>query len=309
MPTSSRTITGILAICIATTLWGFDGVVLTPRLYNLDVAFVVLILHALPFILMHSFLWKSYRFLPLFRFSDIVTIFMVGLFGGSLGTLAIVKALFLVNFQALTVVVLLQKLQPVFAISFAFFILKEKPNKHFLLWAILAIVSGYFLTFGWASPNFDAGEQTALAAGFALLAAFSYGLSTVFGRKLLLRYPSPSTTFFRYGATSIIMLIYVSVIGKVDSFGQMTAQNWQIIILIIFTSGSAMGFLYYYGLKRVKATIATIAELCFPISAIIFDYIFNDHALTWVQWLGAAVMIYSIVRISRTSSQAPKKEV
>lgn len=55
--------------------------------------------------------------------------FLVALFGGSLGTLSIVKALFLVNFHHLTVVTLLQKLQPVFAIILARIILKEREGK------------------------------------------------------------------------------------------------------------------------------------------------------------------------------------
>lgn len=303
MPTPSTKFYGILAICISTIFWGLDGVVLTPRLYNLDVAFVVFMLHVLPFALMHTFLWKSYRYLRIFSRGDLLTIALIGLFGGSLGTLAIVKALFLVNFQALTVVVLLQKLQPIFAITLSFFLLKERPNKYFLAWAALAIVAGYFLTFGWALPNFESGENTVYAALFALLAAFSFGVSTVLGRKLLLKYPSSTTNFFRYGATTLIMFTYVLGMGKLGELEKMTLDNWYIIFLIIFTSGSAMLFLYYYGLKRVQANMATIAELCFPLSAIVFDYIFNDGVLSWIQWLGAAVMIYAIIRLSQRSTK------
>ncbi|MGL4904434.1 MAG: EamA/RhaT family transporter, partial [Cetobacterium sp.] len=29
-------------------MWGFDGIVLTPRLFKLDVAYVVFVLHLLP---------------------------------------------------------------------------------------------------------------------------------------------------------------------------------------------------------------------------------------------------------------------
>ena len=39
--------TGAMAICVAATLWGLDGVVLTPRLYSLDIGLVVFIFHAL----------------------------------------------------------------------------------------------------------------------------------------------------------------------------------------------------------------------------------------------------------------------
>ncbi len=51
---------------------------------------------------------------------------LVSLTGGLVGTLAIVKALFLVNFDQLSVVVLLQKLQPLFAISLAAVLLRER---------------------------------------------------------------------------------------------------------------------------------------------------------------------------------------
>ena len=71
--------------------------------------------------------------------------FLLSLFGGAVGTLAIVKALFLVNFKALTIVVLLQKLQPVFAITLAALLLGEKLKRNFLLWSALAITAGYFL--------------------------------------------------------------------------------------------------------------------------------------------------------------------
>ena len=45
-------IKGALLVCLAATMWGFDGIVLTPRLFNLQVPFVVFILHLLPLILM-----------------------------------------------------------------------------------------------------------------------------------------------------------------------------------------------------------------------------------------------------------------
>ena len=45
-----RDLLGAVAICVAAALWGLDGVVLTPRLYELDVLFVVFLLHAVPFV-------------------------------------------------------------------------------------------------------------------------------------------------------------------------------------------------------------------------------------------------------------------
>ena len=123
---------GVILVVISAILWGVDGVVLTPRLFNLPVPFVVLLLHLLPFLLMSVFFYKEFRNLKDFTKLDYIGFGLIGLFGGALGTLAIVKALFLVNFQSLTIVVLLQKLQPVFAIILAKLILKEKLENRFI---------------------------------------------------------------------------------------------------------------------------------------------------------------------------------
>ena len=121
---------GAFAISIAAAFWGVDGVILTPRLYNLDVAFVVFMLHALAFLIMNTFLFKEYRHLGQFDRSDFINFLLIAIFGGALGTMAMVHALFLVNFEKLTIVILLQKLQPIFAIALAMIFLKERMRKY-----------------------------------------------------------------------------------------------------------------------------------------------------------------------------------
>ncbi|NQV08255.1 EamA family transporter [Candidatus Woesearchaeota archaeon] len=291
-------ILGAFLICISAILWGFDGVVLTPRLFNLDVGFIVFMLHAIPFVIMNLFLFREYKYLKKFTREDYVFLGLIALFGGALGTLSIVKALFLLNFQHLSIVVLLQKLQPIFAIILATILLKEKIKRNFALWASVAIIAGYFLTFGFHPPNLETGSNTVYAALYALLAAFSFGSATVFGKKILTKYSFKTATFYRFGFTALIMLVFVFFTNKLGQLYITTQINWIIFIIIAFTTGSGAIFLYYYGLKKVKAIVSTICELCFPISAIIFDYIFNQSVLSPVQWISAVIMIFSIIKIS-----------
>ena len=290
--------TGAMAICVAATLWGLDGVVLTPRLYSLNIGLVVFIFHALPFLLMNIFMFKEYKHIRIFTKGDVLMFFLLSLFGGAIGTLAIVKALFLVNFQALTIVVLLQKLQPVFAITLAALILGEKLKRNFLLWSVLAISAGYFLTFGFSLPDFVAGSETALAAGYSLLAAFSFGSSTVFSKKVLRKYSFFTATFYRYAFTTLIMLLFVLSTGVFKNIPQITGLQWGIFAIIGITTGSGAIFLYYFGLTRIRAMLATICELCFPVSAILFDYLVNHKILTPLQWVSAAVLIFAILKLS-----------
>jgi drug/metabolite transporter (DMT)-like permease len=211
--------------------------------------------------------------------------------------------LFLVEFKALTIVILLQKLQPVFAILLATILLKERLQRYYIGWASLAILASYFMTFGFKVPDIHSGSNTIYAALFSLLAAFSFGSSTVFSKKILLKYKFKTATFFRYGFTVIIMIIYVSLAGKWLEFNLITPFNWLIFLIIAFTTGSGAIFLYYYGLTKVRAIIATICELLFPLSAIIFDYLINDQVLSVVQWISAGIMIFAIINLNRRNTR------
>ena len=299
MEHNKQAIRGTIAISISAIMWGFDGVVLTPRLYNLDVIYVVFILHLIPFILMNIFFFRQYAQIRNFVRQDYITFTLIAVFGGTLGTYAIVKALFLVNFQHLSVVVLLQKLQPVFAIVLAGILLGEKIRKDFMLWASVAIVASYFLTFGLHLPNMNTEKNTVLAALFALLAAFSFGSSTVFSKKILLNYNFITATFFRYGFTTVIAGLAVLIGGKLHWIYQTTEVNWFYFIIIGVTTGSGAILIYYYGLRRVKAIIATISELLFPISAILFDYLINDSILSPVQMVSAVVMVFALIKLNK----------
>ena len=294
----NQIVAGTIAISISAVLWGFDGVVLTPRLHNLNVGWVVFILHAIPFLVMNIFLFREWTNLKTFIKQDYILFLLVAFFGGALGTMSIVRALFLVNFHQLSVVVLLQKLQPIFAIILAAILLKERIRKNFAIWATIAIIASYFLTFGLSTPDISMSDNTLKAALYAIVAAFSFGSSTVFSKKILQNHNFITATFFRYGFTSLILLIYVLVTGLFEQLEVTTTTNWIFFVIIGLTTGSGAIFIYYYGLRRVKAIIATISELLFPVSAILFDYIFNGSILSPVQILSAAIMVFAIIKLN-----------
>jgi drug/metabolite transporter (DMT)-like permease len=176
-------------------------------------------------------------------------------------------------------------------------------KRFYFIWASLAIVAGYFLTFGTNLPNFNTGDRTLEAALFSLLAAFSFGSSTVLSKKVLGKYSFHTATFFRYGFTSVIMLLFVLATGLTTQFTMVTGENWLIFFIIAVTTGSGAIFLYYYGLRKVRAVIATICELFFPVTAIILDYLINDQRLSWLQWVSAVILLFAIINLNITNSR------
>jgi drug/metabolite transporter (DMT)-like permease len=289
---------GALAICIAAILWGLDGVVLTPRLFNLSVPFVVFLLHAVPFLLMQPVLHRSYRALAALSTADWIFLGLVALTGGVLGTFAIVKALFMVNFSQVSVVVLLQKLQPVFAIILAAILLKEPLTNRFVGWSFVALVGAYLLTFGARFPDLSGGTTTAIAAAWAAIAAAAFGTATVLGKRVLKVLDFRQATFGRYGLTAIFTLVFLLVSGQGLPFGEVTPFNWLLVLTIGLTTGSGAIFLYYFGLTRVRASVSAICELCLPLSAILLDYLINGSVLRPWQWAGAATLVLAITMVS-----------
>lgn len=62
--------------------------------------------------------------------------------------------------------------------------------------------------------------------------------------------------------------------------------------------------MHHYGLKKIPASLATLCELAWPFSAIIFDYFFNDNVLSVTQIIGAIVLVIAVslaTRLNKTN--------
>lgn len=289
-------------VVLAASLWAIDGIVLRPLLYNLPVSLVVFVESIIVALLLTFPMIKSFPKLKELNYKDWVAFFSVALFGGVVGTMAITKALFYVNYINLSIVILIQKLQPVFALSLAAILLKERLSKAFFIWSGLAIVGAYFMTFGTELPNFKTGDKTTLAALFALIAAVSFASSTVLSKRALRNVGFELGTYLRFTFAALIMLIVVLFSGTVNSITDISSEQLLIFLLIAFTTGGAAIFLYYYGLKRITASVAAICELAFPLTAVILEYFIRGNILGPLQWGGVLVLFLSIIRVSNLNA-------
>jgi drug/metabolite transporter (DMT)-like permease len=295
-------------VIIGASLWGVDGIVLRPLLYTLPVPLVVLIESSIVAIVLTPFFIKHLPIIKKLRPMDWLAFIGVALFGGAIGTMAITKALFYVNYVNLSIVVLIQKLQPVFAISLAAIFLKEHLPKSFFIWAAAAMFGAYLMTFGLSVPEFSTSDKTSLAAFFALIATASFGSSTVLSKRALKNVSFNTGTYLRFLITSVIMLVIVLSSGLIWDVNMVTQKQGMIFLLIAFTTGGPAIFLYYYGLKRITASVATIGELAFPLTAVILEYILRHNLLGPIQWIGVVILLASIIKVSQIQTRAMKKQ-
>ena len=133
-----------LAVISAAILWSLDGYI-RQNLFSLPSFLIISLEHAIGAIIFFPLLIKGLNEIYSLNQRGWISVFWISICGGVLGTFFYTKALSYVEYIDLSVVVLLQKFQPIFAIALAAVILKEKITKRFFMLAVAAIIGGYLI--------------------------------------------------------------------------------------------------------------------------------------------------------------------
>lgn len=289
---------GPLFVIIAALLWSFDGI-LRRGLYSLPPTVVVFYEHLLGLGLL---LLLIPRWLPDLRKmtkKEWLAISLVSLFSGALGTIFYTSALGKVNYIQFSVVVLLQQLQPIWAILAAALILRERITRNFLIWAIIALIAAYFITFRDLQINLTTGSGTAVAGLLALSAGFLWGTSTAVSKFVLNKVSFLSATALRFLLAPIFAFLFIASSNQTPVLFTLTSDQWVSLSLITLSTGMVALLIYYYGLKRTPARVTTICELVWPASAIFIDYFYYQKGLSSTQFLGVAILLVAIYKVTR----------
>ena len=224
-----------LAVISAAILWSLDGYI-RQNLSTLPSFFIISLEHIIGAIIFLPILIKGWNEIVKIQQRGWISVLWISICGGILGTFFYTKALSYVGYINLSVVVLLQKFQPIFAIALASIILKEHITKRFLILALSAIVGGYLITFGNNSMA-DWDDKTIIAALLALLAAFSWGSSTVLGKHALKQISFMTLTSLRLSITGAITLFVIISTGQYELIPEVSVNEWGYIFLIVISSG------------------------------------------------------------------------
>jgi drug/metabolite transporter (DMT)-like permease len=291
------TTAGPVFIIIAALLWAFDGLI-RQHLYTLPPITIIFFEHLIGLIILSPFVFKYVLETKLGK-REWWLLVLISVLSGLLGTLWFTTALGKVHFISLSVVFLLQKLQPIFAISTAVVFLNEKFEREYLLWAPIALVAAYFVTFPNGVVNLSTGEGTLIAAIYALGAAFAWGSSTTFSKMLLGKVRAEVSTFYRFLFTLIMTFVAVLALGYTSSLTAPTMSQFGLFALIAVSTGMVALLIYYKGLAKTPVHISTILELTFPFIAIFIDMKVNHTTLSITQWVAALVLVFSIYQIAK----------
>ncbi len=290
---------GPLLIAIAAVLWALDGI-LRRSLFSLPPLTIVFFESLIGTCLLLPFFMRQTKLsggITLSR-KTLGLGAVVALLSGLLGTLWFTTALIKVGFISFSVVFLLQKLQPLFAIASARLLLKESLPVNYLRWAGLALVAAFFTTFPLGRVN--GAEQSAMiiASLFAFGAAAAWGTGTTLSKLLLKTTTVLTATTLRFFLSTVFGFIGLLLISQPPSLVTLSASQYVTLGTIALSTGMVALYIYYAGLRKTQAKISTILELTFPMLAIFIDSVLYHTVLHPSQYLAAGVLLFAMWKVS-----------
>ncbi|MFL5935367.1 MAG: DMT family transporter [Gaiellaceae bacterium] len=276
------TIPGVALIAAAAALWGTDALFRKPLAESTSAAtivfgeHVVLVLITLPLIVpaMRALFGAGMRY--------VLAGIAIGAGASAVATILFTQAF--VKGDPITPVVL-QKVQPLIVIAAARVILGEQPRARFAWFVIPALVGVWLIAF---PQPFDVHASGVEPIVLALGAATLWALGTVFGRYLSRRLAFEHVATVRFSFGFVASALVLPILGA-PAFASWHDTLW--IAYLALVTGAAALSLYYIGLQRTPAMLASIAELAYPVTAVIVGYVAFDATLRWTQWLGVIITV------------------
>jgi len=288
-------------VALGAALWATDSLFRSSVAHSYPALVVVLMNHLL---LLPVALLLGYRHraeLTRLSWAQWLSVTIIGGGGSVAATVA-----FTLAFSRATnysVPVLMQKLQPCFALVLARVILKESLPRYFGWLALLGIGGAYLLSFGLRGSWESLASEDLGVVGYSLLAAATWGACTVFGRLALrgLSFPAVTAARFILGSACAVVALGIftpDAIKEVAKLGTISAGDARAFAGMAYLSGLLPMLIYYRGLQTTPASVATLCELSFPLVAVILNWIWLGSALNLGQLLGAALVVTAITLVS-----------
>ena len=300
---------GPALVFLAAVLWATDAPFRAHLTEGLSSNFIVFGEHFVDVLIAIPILIWNWADVKKISWREWLAIAVIAIGGSALASVAFTQAFHYVN---PSVAILLQKVQPLIAITLAGVFLGEKLRKNFWLWAFLALFGAYLISFPQLTPQLYTGEvfnPNTMGVLLALAAAVLWGGSTVLGKYVLRTTAFQTLTALRF----IVAFIFLGFLNAFQHtfpvWGSVTPTDWLFIAIIALASGVFSLFLYYFGLQYTKASIATLAELGFPLAAVVVNAYFivgvmqpgTTLGLYVGQWLGTMLLLLALYMLSRVN--------
>lgn len=289
---------GTFLVILACLFWGVDTLIRYPLVESgINPITIVFYEHCILALIFSSGLILKLKRLGDLKLADVFSFIIIGGIGSAIATVAFTESFRYLN---PSLVIILQKLQPIVVIILASLILKEEIHKQFILWALVCLMGGFLVSspdiarfYSLMVQDFSTVTSDAALKGYVLVAVsiLGWGATTVFGKRLSISgFDTKDIMSGRFMTGLIFLIPFV----EWDSSNLVLprGEDFLKIVIMVIISGALAMWLYYQGLKRLSARTTAIAEMFFPFFAIIMNWIFLGKQLTELQLIGGAILIF-----------------
>lgn len=299
-----RSNTGFWLVVLGAALWGVDPLFRIILLNTMTSTQIVLVEHIIVSLIAIPVLWKFRADLRNLRVRHWIAVIFISWGGSALATVLFTLAL---THNDPNTVLLLQKMQPLFAIVLAKLLLKETLPRRFGGLLFIALAGTYLLTFGFTLPLGNWDNWIHAGSLLSLGAAALWGGSTVMGRLMLGQARYETVTSLRFVVALPLLIFMTWNEGAAWTLPSGTGEQTAVILNILgqaLLPGLLSLLLYYKGLSSTKASVATLAELSFPMAGVLVNWIAFRTLITWEQLLGFILIWVALFAISKQQERS-----
>ena len=297
----------VVLVAVAATLWASDAYFRNQLVQHLTPTQIVVAEDALITLFLLPVLVRSRRQLRHLGPRGWLAVGLIAVGAQSLATI-LFTASFSYHIYAETFV--LQQTQPLIAIVLAWIVLGERRRPWFWPAVAVAIVAVYLVVFA-QDPKapISALQSGRLEAGLlALGAAALWASGTVLGRYALGSINFWSMTSLRFTLALPVLVVIVLVQYGTAGFSHYRVSDFvPNLLAIALVPGLLALLLYYRALSRTPASLATIAEMAYPVAATLIASAPSPwgfgQPLYGTQLVGTALLLCVIVFLNVTKER------
>lgn len=294
---------GPALVVAGASMWGLETYWRVPLGAKLDADVLVFHEHWMGLALTLPFLVRGAPALRAVSRKALVSILGSGVLGSALGTVCFTQALALLNASLAN---LLLNVQPVVSVLVSWAWLRERPRAQFYPWAFVALACG--VAMAWSPDALASPHRLALGLLYLAGTALCWGASTTFGRAAMIEIDFKTGTALRYLVGAFSTLAIVAVHGEVAA-----RLRWGVLLTpdtlrqmagLLVVAAITPTFLYFAGLARTHASVATFAEMAQTFASLVVTWGIMGQPLRAHQVLAGALLLVAVAFINR-SVEAP----
>ncbi len=288
---------------LGAALWGTESAWRIPLNELFDAKVIVFWEHVLILMMFLPILVSRLHELPNIHARTWGFLLFSGFAGSAVGTIFFTLAL---KYGNPTVVNVILNIQPVISTIGAFLLFGDRLLQRFFFYAGVAIVAGVLVSVAHPTMIGVSFERAGLnlGAGYALMCALFWGLSTVAGRGVMIGMSLGLASSMRIVVGLTCMTLILFAYGKLNGVALWPAAAqahpakaivW--LVLLASVSGGLPLLIYFQGLRLTRASTAGYFEMMQTLAAVCITWGFFHASLHLHQVIAAIVLIGAVAMV------------